>query len=148
MKRVVIIDYGSGNLHSAHKAVQRAADDAGIAAGEVTLHRGQVRFPSVEEFIRALANGWTHDGDGWVDLRDELDPAWVDFGVEQCGTMTALPEASPALVKAFEAYVDAHAGMIGINVMDDPGSISTSRSPATDFVVWVVPSSRARSAEP
>jgi len=30
MQRVVIIDYGSGNLHSAHKAVIRAASHAGI----------------------------------------------------------------------------------------------------------------------
>ena len=32
MQRVVIIDYGSGNLHSAHKAFERAALEAGIAA--------------------------------------------------------------------------------------------------------------------
>ncbi len=32
MQNVAIIDYGSGNLHSAHKSVQRAARDAGIAA--------------------------------------------------------------------------------------------------------------------
>ena len=29
MARTVIIDYGSGNLHSAHKALQRAASDSG-----------------------------------------------------------------------------------------------------------------------
>lgn len=32
MQRVVIIDYGSGNLHSAHKAFERAAREAGVAA--------------------------------------------------------------------------------------------------------------------
>ena len=32
MQRLVIIDYGSGNLHSAAKAFQRATDDAGLAA--------------------------------------------------------------------------------------------------------------------
>jgi len=30
MQRVVIIDYGSGNLHSANKSVQRAANEAGL----------------------------------------------------------------------------------------------------------------------
>ena len=30
MQRIVIIDYGSGNLHSAHKAVMRAATEANI----------------------------------------------------------------------------------------------------------------------
>lgn len=32
MQRVVIVDYGSGNLHSANKAVERAAREAEIAA--------------------------------------------------------------------------------------------------------------------
>lgn len=31
MQRVVIVDYGSGNLHSAHKAVERAAREAGLS---------------------------------------------------------------------------------------------------------------------
>ena len=31
MQRVVIVDYGSGNLHSARKAVERAAREAGLA---------------------------------------------------------------------------------------------------------------------
>ena len=33
MQRVVIIDYGSGNLHSAAKAFERAAQEGGTAAG-------------------------------------------------------------------------------------------------------------------
>ncbi len=36
MQRVAIIDYGSGNLHSAHKAFERAARDASLSA-EITL---------------------------------------------------------------------------------------------------------------
>lgn len=32
MQRVAIIDYGSGNLHSATKAFERAAREAGIEA--------------------------------------------------------------------------------------------------------------------
>ncbi len=36
MQRVVIIDYGSGNLHSAHKAFERAAREAGVPA-EITV---------------------------------------------------------------------------------------------------------------
>lgn len=43
MQRVVIIDYGSGNLHSARKAVQRAANDGGIdVVVEVTADAGKV----------------------------------------------------------------------------------------------------------
>jgi imidazole glycerol-phosphate synthase subunit HisH len=36
VQRVAIIDYGSGNLHSAHKAFERAAAESGLATG-VTL---------------------------------------------------------------------------------------------------------------
>lgn len=43
MQRVAIIDYGSGNLHSAHKAFERAAGEArGNAKIEVTADPGLV----------------------------------------------------------------------------------------------------------
>ena len=32
-----IVDYGSGNLHSAHKAFERAAREAGLATTVVSL---------------------------------------------------------------------------------------------------------------
>ncbi|HEV7368841.1 imidazole glycerol phosphate synthase subunit HisH [Arenibaculum sp.] len=42
--RIVVVDYGSGNLRSASKAFERAAGDAGIAASvEVTSDAGRVR---------------------------------------------------------------------------------------------------------
>ena len=42
--KVVVVDYGSGNLHSAHKAFERAALDAGIAADiEVSADTAKVR---------------------------------------------------------------------------------------------------------
>ncbi len=41
MQRVVIIDYGSGNLHSAAKAFERAAGDAGAAAEIVVSARAE-----------------------------------------------------------------------------------------------------------
>ena len=40
-ERVVIIDYGSGNLHSARKSVMRAVDDAGIAADTIVSSRAE-----------------------------------------------------------------------------------------------------------
>jgi imidazole glycerol-phosphate synthase subunit HisH len=44
VQRVAIIDYGSGNLHSAHKAFERAARDAGLnAACTVTADPAAVR---------------------------------------------------------------------------------------------------------
>jgi imidazole glycerol-phosphate synthase subunit HisH len=36
VQRVTIIDYGSGNLHSAHKAFERAARDANLNS-EITF---------------------------------------------------------------------------------------------------------------
>jgi glutamine amidotransferase len=42
--RIAILDYGSGNLHSALKAFERAAREAGVSAAvEVTSEPGQVR---------------------------------------------------------------------------------------------------------
>jgi len=42
--KVVIIDYGSGNLHSAGKAIERAAREAGVAADiSITSDSGEVR---------------------------------------------------------------------------------------------------------
>lgn len=42
--RIVVVDYGSGNLRSASKAFERAAADAGIPASvEVTSDAGRVR---------------------------------------------------------------------------------------------------------
>lgn len=39
MQRVVIIDYGSGNLHSAHKAFERAAREADVQAEIIVSDR-------------------------------------------------------------------------------------------------------------
>lgn len=41
MQRVVIIDYGSGNLHSAHKAFERAAQETGTDARIEVVSRAE-----------------------------------------------------------------------------------------------------------
>ena len=48
--RVAIIDYGSGNLRSAHKAFERAAREAGIAA-EVELTADAARVASADRIV-------------------------------------------------------------------------------------------------
>ncbi len=53
MQRVVIIDYGSGNLHSANKSVQRAANEAGL---EIDL-RVTASTKDVEEADRIILPG-------------------------------------------------------------------------------------------
>lgn len=41
MQRVVIIDYGSGNLHSAAKAFERAAEESGVASQIIVSARAE-----------------------------------------------------------------------------------------------------------
>ena len=58
---VAIIDYGSGNLHSAHKAFQRAAREAGInkpilvtADPEIVYQAERIVLPGVGAFADAM----------------------------------------------------------------------------------------------
>jgi imidazole glycerol-phosphate synthase subunit HisH len=62
MQRVVIVDYGSGNLHSAHKAVERAARDAGMeisvmvsSDAETVASADRVILPGVGAFADCKA---------------------------------------------------------------------------------------------
>ena len=81
-QRVVIIDYGSGNLHSAAKAFERAARDAGIAAEiivsahpEVVAEADRVVLPGVGAFAdckRGL--------DRVPGLREALEETVHEFG--------------------------------------------------------------------
>ena len=92
---VAIIDYGSGNLHSARKAFERAACDCGLSMTiEVTADPNAVRradhvvLPGVGAFadcargLRAL--------DGMTDALDEIvrpqiEPQALDFRVPEFG---------------------------------------------------------------
>jgi glutamine amidotransferase len=49
-ERLVIIDYGSGNLRSAAKALQRAADDAGLAVA-VTISAAPSEIKSADRIV-------------------------------------------------------------------------------------------------
>ena len=62
MQRVVIVDYGSGNLHSAHKAVERAARESGAASevivsadAEAVVRADRVILPGVGAFADCKA---------------------------------------------------------------------------------------------
>jgi imidazole glycerol-phosphate synthase subunit HisH len=75
---VAIIDYGSGNLHSAAKAVERAARDAGIAASiAVTADPDAVRkaerivLPGVGAF-KDCRNGLKSVPGMWETLEEEV----------------------------------------------------------------------------
>lgn len=66
---VAIIDYGSGNLHSAAKGLERAAADAGLsaavavtAAADVVTSADRVVLPGVGAFADCLAGLMALDG--------------------------------------------------------------------------------------
>ncbi len=75
---VAIIDYGSGNLHSAAKAFERAARDSGVATSiEVTAHPDRLRkaerlvLPGVGAF-KDCRNGLMAVPGLWQALEDEV----------------------------------------------------------------------------
>ncbi|MEQ1612599.1 MAG: imidazole glycerol phosphate synthase subunit HisH, partial [Hyphomicrobiaceae bacterium] len=49
-QRVAIIDYGSGNLHSAAKAFERAAREAGVAS-EITVTADPAYVASADRIV-------------------------------------------------------------------------------------------------
>jgi SAM-dependent methyltransferase len=62
-------------------ALTEAARDAGIAGGAVTLHRGEVRFESVQEFVRIEVKG--------SPLAESLDQPALDNLAAACETALA-----------------------------------------------------------
>jgi glutamine amidotransferase len=65
--KVAIVDYGSGNLHSAHKAFERAAREAGIAA--------EVRVTADPEWVQAAERVVLPGVGAFADCRRGLDAA-------------------------------------------------------------------------
>lgn len=77
MQTVALIDYGSGNVHSAAKSLQRAADEAGAAADIVLtadigriVRADRVVLPGVGAFADCRAG--LDAVDGLVDALDEV----------------------------------------------------------------------------
>jgi glutamine amidotransferase len=65
--KVAIVDYGSGNLHSAHKAFERAAREAGLSA--------DVRVTSDPDFVRSADRIVLPGVGAFADCRRGLDAA-------------------------------------------------------------------------
>ena len=63
--KVAIVDYGSGNLHSAHKAFERAAREAGISA--------EVRVTADPDWVRAADRVVLPGVGAFADCRRGLD---------------------------------------------------------------------------
>src|ERR1700761_7526291 len=63
--KVAIVDYGSGNLHSAHKAFERAAREAGLAA--------EVRVTERPEDVRSADHIVLPGVGAFADCRRGLD---------------------------------------------------------------------------
>jgi glutamine amidotransferase len=87
MNSVAIVDYGSGNLHSAAKAFERAARDAGVAASiKVTADPAAVRkaervvLPGVGAF-RDCRNGLKAVSGMWETLQEQVASGKPFFGI-------------------------------------------------------------------
>jgi glutamine amidotransferase len=65
--KVAIVDYGSGNLHSAHKAFERAAREADVAA--------EVRVTADPDYVRAADRIVLPGVGAFADCRRGLDAA-------------------------------------------------------------------------
>jgi glutamine amidotransferase len=65
--KVAIVDYGSGNLHSAHKAFERAAREAGVSA--------EVRVTADPDFVRHADRIVLPGVGAFADCRRGLDAA-------------------------------------------------------------------------
>lgn len=83
MKTIALIDYGSGNLHSAARALRVAANDANrkreiriTADPEAIAHVDRIVLPGVGHFADCAANLRAHDG-----LVEALQEAVLDRGV-------------------------------------------------------------------
>jgi glutamine amidotransferase len=82
MQRVVIIDYGSGNLHSARKAFERAARESGAAA-EIEVSAWPERVAGADRVVLPGVGAFAdckRGLDAVPGLRDALDAAVVRKG--------------------------------------------------------------------
>lgn len=76
----------------------KAAKDAGIANASVVLHRGQVRFASIEEFVRVEVKG--------SPLAETLDQAAMDRLAAACGqALQPYVQVSGELVMPIAAHI-------------------------------------------
>ena len=84
--KVAIVDYGSGNLHSAHKAFERAARETEVAA--------EVRVTADPDFVRAADRIVLPGVGAFADCRRGLDAA---TGVVEAMTERVRRQGAPFL---------------------------------------------------
>ncbi|HXT09624.1 MAG TPA: imidazole glycerol phosphate synthase subunit HisH [Roseiarcus sp.] len=84
--KVAIVDYGSGNLHSAHKAFERAAREAGLAA--------EVRVTADADFVRGADRIVLPGVGAFADCRRGLDAA---TGMAEAMTERVARQGAPFL---------------------------------------------------
>lgn len=89
--------FGAPFIMGGPETLEQAAKDAGISGGIVTLHHGQVRFASVEEFVRIEVKG--------SPLAEKLDQAAMDRPTVACiGALRPYEQASGELVMPIAAH--------------------------------------------
>jgi glutamine amidotransferase len=131
MPRVVVLDYGSGNLRSAQRALARAGADVAVTAdADAALECGGLAVPGVGAFAACMAGLRAAGGDKLIAQRAELGrpvlgicvgmqvlfAAGLEHGAwaEGCG-------AWPGTVERLDAAVLPHMGWNTVSAA--PGSL-------------------------
>jgi glutamine amidotransferase len=142
MPRVVVLDYGSGNLRSAQRALARVGADVAVTAdADTALECDGLAVPGVGAFAACMAGLRTVGGDKLIARRIELGRPVLGIcvgmqvlfaaGVEH-GVRTEGCAAWPGTVERLDAGVLPHMGWNTVSAV--PGSaLFTGIPPGTRF---------------
>ena len=165
--RVVVLDYGSGNLRSAQRALQRVGADAEITSGSAAaLQADGLVVPGVGAFAACMAGLTAVGGETVIGKRlagsrpvlgicvgmQVLFEAGVEHGqrTEGCGCWPGVVQrlAAPVLPHMGWNTVSAPAGSRAAGRDRTPASCSTSSTPTRPRRCRRDPASRARRWSP
>ena len=142
MKRVVVLDYGSGNLRSAHRALERVGAEVTVTAdAQAAVEADGLVVPGVGAFAACMAGLEAVDGAAIVEKRlralrpvlgicvgmQVLFAAGVEHGVETAGLGVL-----PGRVEQLRAPILPHMGWNTVEACDG-SKLFTGLGPDTRF---------------
>ncbi|HEY3713147.1 MAG TPA: imidazole glycerol phosphate synthase subunit HisH [Jatrophihabitantaceae bacterium] len=120
MKRVVVLDYGSGNLRSAQRALERVGASVTVAADADAVEADGVVVPGVGAFAACMAGLSTVDGGATI--ASAIKAGRPVLGI--CVGMQVL----------FEAGVEHGVETSGLGVL--PGRVESLQAPILPHMGW------------